>query len=388
MITLIRNLASTEAGELNRRRVGHVDSLTNEVLRGIGDLQKLEALGNQIVGVLTVAALSETDDQLADFRSSSQKLPPSSARRFREPRPGARDDAGGQFGPASARLRERRRPVLLRAAGLRDRARGTARPGRESAARAAADRGRRRSGRGHADRQQGGSGRGRSRRQPLGAGERGKQCLLAMLAVWLYISRSPAPRLGTLGQSMLAIAGGNLKAPCCPPGPTRSVGWPQRSVSFVRPRSKSRNNLRARSLEARQRLVDAIESISEGVRCTTPTIGWSCATAAIASLLYPARGHHGAGDAVRERRGTLRGARSGGKRQGPRRGMGGGAGREPPSEQRRAPAPQPRSLGPGRRSARPRTAVPSRSTAISRTSSRRATRRWRRPSPRASSWPA
>jgi signal transduction histidine kinase/CheY-like chemotaxis protein len=88
--------------------------------------------------------------------------------------------------------------------------------------------------------------------------------LLAMLAVWLYISRSLGTRLGTLGQSMLAIAGGNLKAPL-PPAGTDEIGRMAVALSVFRATAVEveDNNLREIA-QARQRLVDAIESISEG----------------------------------------------------------------------------------------------------------------------------
>jgi adenylate cyclase len=88
--------------------------------------------------------------------------------------------------------------------------------------------------------------------------------LLAMLAVWLYINRSLGTRLGTLGQSMLAIAGGNLQAPL-PPAGTDEVGRMAAALGVFRDTAVEieDNNLREIG-QARQRLVDAIESISEG----------------------------------------------------------------------------------------------------------------------------
>jgi adenylate cyclase len=266
MIILIRNLASAEAGELNRDVSGTLSSLTNEVLRGIGALQKLEALGNQLVGVLTVAALSETDGQLAESRSSFAEAATEFSAKIQqlEPVPGmtpvvnsgrrllAFGSDEGLFSLRAAELKTAHegRRVLEDNLQLAQRlsevvadlvaaTRTDSRQAAEAAAGALAA----------------------SRWVLASAAGAG---LLAMLAVWFYISRSLGIRLGTLGQSMLALAGGNLKAPL-PPAGTDEIGRMAAALGVFREVAVEieENNLREIA-QARQRLVDAIESISEG----------------------------------------------------------------------------------------------------------------------------
>ena len=65
--------------------------------------------------------------------------------------------------------------------------------------------------------------------------------LSSALIVWLYVGRNLIARLTALSDSMLAIAGGNLRAPCRrPAGATRSAAWPRRSRCSATPRSRSR----------------------------------------------------------------------------------------------------------------------------------------------------
>ena len=98
---------------------------------------------------------------------------------------------------------------------------------------------------------------------------------------------------------------------------------------------------------------------------------------------------HGAGHAVRDHHPPRRRARSGGGGKGPGRGVGGGAPRQSSQRERsRGAASQRRVAGSGSASAGPRTAARSRSTPTSPTCRWRATRRCRRPRPRASSSPA
>ena len=53
------------------------------------------------------------------------------------------------------------------------------------------------------------------------------------LIVWLYVGRNLIARLTALSDSMLAIAGGNLRTPLPPPaGATRSAAWPQALAVF------------------------------------------------------------------------------------------------------------------------------------------------------------
>ncbi|ARO30732.1 adenylate/guanylate cyclase protein [Rhizobium sp. NXC14] len=88
--------------------------------------------------------------------------------------------------------------------------------------------------------------------------------LSSVLVVWLYVDRSLLARLGEVSQSMLAIAGGNLHAQM-PVGGRDEIGRMAGALRLFRDTAVEveENSLREVA-EARQRLVDAIESISEG----------------------------------------------------------------------------------------------------------------------------
>ena len=88
--------------------------------------------------------------------------------------------------------------------------------------------------------------------------------LSSVLIVWLYVDRNLLARLAGLSQSMLAIAGGNLRAPLPATG-RDEIGRMAEALRLFRDTAieVEEKNLRAVA-EARQRLVDAIESISEG----------------------------------------------------------------------------------------------------------------------------
>jgi PAS domain S-box-containing protein len=84
------------------------------------------------------------------------------------------------------------------------------------------------------------------------------------LIVWLYVDRSLLARLTALSGSMLAIARGDLEAPI-PTGGTDEIARMTEALAGFRDTAieVKKTNLREIA-EARQRLVDAIESISEG----------------------------------------------------------------------------------------------------------------------------
>jgi adenylate cyclase len=88
--------------------------------------------------------------------------------------------------------------------------------------------------------------------------------LSSILVVWLYVDRSLLARLGGVSQSMLAIAGGNLHAPL-PAAGRDEIGRMAEALRLFRDTAVEveEKNLREVS-QARQRLIDAIESISEG----------------------------------------------------------------------------------------------------------------------------
>ena len=71
--------------------------------------------------------------------------------------------------------------------------------------------------------------------------------LSSLLIVWLYVDRNLVARLQGLSNSMLAIAGGNLRAPLPATAPTRSDRWRRHSQSSGTPQSRSRKRTCARS---------------------------------------------------------------------------------------------------------------------------------------------
>ncbi len=88
--------------------------------------------------------------------------------------------------------------------------------------------------------------------------------LSSVLVVWLYVDRSLLARLAGLSQSMLAIAGGNLRAPLPTTG-RDEIGRMAKALRLFRDTAVEVEEKNLREVaEARQRLVDAIESISEG----------------------------------------------------------------------------------------------------------------------------
>jgi len=87
----------------------------------------------------------------------------------------------------------------------------------------------------------------------------------SFLIVWLYVGRNLIARLTALSDSMLAIAGGNLRAPLPESGSGDEIGRMAGSLVVFRDTAieVKENNLRDIQT-ARRRLVDAIENSSEG----------------------------------------------------------------------------------------------------------------------------
>jgi len=84
------------------------------------------------------------------------------------------------------------------------------------------------------------------------------------LIVWLYVGRNLIRRLTGLNDSMLAIADGNLKTPL-PPGGVDEIGRMAEALAVFRDTAVEVEATNLREIaEARRRLTDAIESISEG----------------------------------------------------------------------------------------------------------------------------
>jgi adenylate cyclase len=88
--------------------------------------------------------------------------------------------------------------------------------------------------------------------------------LSSVLIVWLYVDRNLVARLRALSDSMLAIAGGNLRAPL-PSGGSDEIGRMAEALAVFRDTALEIEDKNLREVaNARQRLIDAIESISEG----------------------------------------------------------------------------------------------------------------------------
>jgi class 3 adenylate cyclase/HAMP domain-containing protein len=93
----------------------------------------------------------------------------------------------------------------------------------------------------------------------------GLAVLLLVAFAWLYVDRHFVARLTALSRSMLAIAGGNLRSALPAASGNDEVGEMAQALTVFRDTAVEieENNLREIA-EARQRLIDAIESISEG----------------------------------------------------------------------------------------------------------------------------
>ncbi len=88
--------------------------------------------------------------------------------------------------------------------------------------------------------------------------------LSSILIVWLYVDRNLLARLAGLSHSMLAIAAGNLRV-ALPETGGDEIGRMAKALRVFRDTAIEVEEKNLRDVaEARQRLIDAIESISEG----------------------------------------------------------------------------------------------------------------------------
>jgi PAS domain S-box-containing protein len=86
----------------------------------------------------------------------------------------------------------------------------------------------------------------------------------SILIVWLYVGRNLIARLSTLSNSMLAIAGGDLKT-SLPTASSDEIGRMAEALAVFRDTAVEVRDTNLREIrDVRRRLVDAIESISEG----------------------------------------------------------------------------------------------------------------------------
>jgi len=110
----------------------------------------------------------------------------------------------------------------------------------------------------------------------------------SFLIVWLYVGRNLIARLTALSESMLAIAGGNLRAPLPEPGSGDEIGRMAESLVVFRDTAIEVEENNLRDIEtARRRLVDAIENSSEGFAFYDPDDRLVLCNTRYKELLYP-----------------------------------------------------------------------------------------------------
>ena len=110
----------------------------------------------------------------------------------------------------------------------------------------------------------------------------------SFLIVWLYVGRNLIARLTALSDSMLAIAGGNLRAPLPEPGSGDEIGRMAESLVIFRDTAIEVEENNLRDIEtARRRLVDAIENSSEGFAFFDPDDRLVLCNTRYKELLYP-----------------------------------------------------------------------------------------------------
>ena len=110
----------------------------------------------------------------------------------------------------------------------------------------------------------------------------------SFLIVWLYVGRNLIARLTALSDSMLAIAGGNLRAPLPEPGSGDEIDRMAESLVVFRDTAIEVEENNLRDIEtARRRLVDAIENSSEGFAFFDPDDRLVLCNTRYKELLYP-----------------------------------------------------------------------------------------------------
>jgi class 3 adenylate cyclase len=111
--------------------------------------------------------------------------------------------------------------------------------------------------------------------------------LSSVLLVWLYVDRSLLARLAEVSHSMLAIAGGNLRAPV-PEAGRDEIGRMAEALRLFRDTAIEIEEKNLREVaEARQRLIDAIESISEGFALYDSEDRLALCNSRYREILYP-----------------------------------------------------------------------------------------------------
>jgi len=116
----------------------------------------------------------------------------------------------------------------------------------------------------------------------------GLAVLLLLAFAWLYVDRLFVTQLTKLSKSMLAIAGGNLRSELPAASGSDEISEMTEALTVFRDTAVEveENNLREIA-EARQRLIDAIESISEGFSLYDHEDRLVLANRRYQELLYP-----------------------------------------------------------------------------------------------------
>lgn len=110
----------------------------------------------------------------------------------------------------------------------------------------------------------------------------------SILIVWLYVGRNLIARLTALSDSMLAIAGGNLRAPLPKPHGGDEISRMAEALVVFRDTAVEVEESNLREIEeARRRLIDAIENSSEGFAFYDPDDRLVICNTRYKELLYP-----------------------------------------------------------------------------------------------------
>jgi class 3 adenylate cyclase/HAMP domain-containing protein len=112
--------------------------------------------------------------------------------------------------------------------------------------------------------------------------------LCSVLIVWLYVGRNIVARLEALSDSMLAIANGNLRAPLPASSGSDEIARMAGALGVFRDTAieVEKSNLQEIN-EARRRLTDAIETISEGFSLYDAQDRLVVSNSTYRNLLYP-----------------------------------------------------------------------------------------------------
>jgi signal transduction histidine kinase/CheY-like chemotaxis protein/HAMP domain-containing protein len=267
-IIQIRGQTVTVASDL-RRQVGEsLDAINDAGVEGYGALLTLEALGNQAVGILSLASFAETPVELEDLRidlgavdtatirlldSLSARAEVSETADLAARLIGFGTDDGNVF-----ELRARELTALERAEQLLQSTDDLTGRMSDLAAAIVDDT------RGAAD---------ASAARVVNTLERSRinlalvllASLVVILGAIIYVNRSLGSRLSAFSNAALSLASGNLHIALPQPSGKDEVSRLMRALAVFRDTAveMERSNLREIA-ETRQRLVDAIESISDG----------------------------------------------------------------------------------------------------------------------------